>query len=297
MYCCVGLKKFLILVSAVFFAAGAISAVCIAAAKTRSVSANAEDGIFVPVIMYHSLLKDPSRAGDYVLSPDVFEADMRYLTENGYTTVFARDLLNYAENGAALPEKPVVVTFDDGYYNIMEYAYPFMRKNGLKGVISIVGAYSEKSTEEDEHNPAYSYLTWEEIAELDKSGIFEIGSHTYDMHSLTGRRGCKRLYSENAEAYRSALFKDIGGLQDILAEKSGVRPVTFAYPYGFISEESAEILGEIGFKILLTCYEKPNYITRGNTERCLILNRYNRPSGIGTTEYMEKIGIIPENVE
>ncbi len=193
------------------------------------------------------------------------------------------------KNGEALPEKPVIVTFDDGYYNVMEYALPFMRENGIKGVINIVGAYSEQSFEEGGHNPAYSYLTWEDISELDKSGVFEIGNHTYDMHSLNGRKGCRRLYSENAEEYRTALFEDTGGLQDILEEKSGVRPVTFAYPFGFISDESTDILEEIGFKVLLTCYEKPNYISRGESGKCLILNRYNRPSGTETEKFFEKI--------
>lgn len=288
MYCCFKLKKFLS-VTAVFIAVTFI--ICIAAVKKpeKIAAVSAEDNIFLPVIMYHSLLKDPARAGDYVLSPDVFKADMNYLTENGYTTVFVSDILNYIENGEALPEKPVIVTFDDGYYNVMEYALPFMRENGIKGVINIVGAYSEQSFEEGGHNPTYSYLTWEDISELDKSGVFEIGNHTYDMHSLNGRKGCRRLYSENAEEYRTALFEDTGGLQDILEEKSGVRPVAFAYPFGFISDESTDILEAIGFKVLLTCYEKPNYISRRESGECLILNRYNRPSGTETEKFFEKI--------
>lgn len=288
MYFCVDLKKFIICTAAaVILAAGGICIFAARAGKYEAVSSRGE--IFVPAIMYHSLLKDPARAGDYVLSPEVFEEDMRYLAENGYTAVFARELADHAENGSPLPEKPIVITFDDGYYNIMEYAYPYMRENGIKGVINIVGAYTERSTEEDEHNPAYSYLTWEEIAELDRSGVFEIGSHTYDMHSTSGRRGCRRLYSESAEDYRKALFEDIGGLQTMLEDKSGVKPVTFAYPYGFISEESAEILREMGFRTLLTCYEKPNFISCGNADECLILNRYNRPSGVSAEEFFRKV--------
>lgn len=288
MYCCFKFKKFLS-VTALFIAAALI--MCIAAVKKNeeTVAASAEEDVFLPVIMYHSLLKDPARAGDYVVSPDVFKSDMNYLAENGYTTVFVKDVLKYTENGAPLPEKPIIVTFDDGYYNVMEYALPFMRENNIKGVINIVGAYSEQSAEDGDRNPAYSYLTWEDISELDKSGVFEIGNHTYDMHSLTGRKGCRRLYSENAEEYRTVLFEDTGGLQDILKEKSGVIPVTFAYPFGFISDESADILEEIGFKALLTCYEKPNYIRRGENEGSLVLNRYNRPSGIETEKFFEKV--------
>ncbi|MCH5349465.1 MAG: polysaccharide deacetylase family protein [Oscillospiraceae bacterium] len=290
MYFCVGVKKILpgFLTVMIIFTA----AVCFAVNKLsyHSESVNAEEeSIFVPVIMYHRLIKDPAKAGDYAVSPDVFKEDMQYLTDNGYTSVLVRDLLDYTEAGAPLPEKPVVITFDDGYYNVMEYALPYMKENNIKAVMNIVGAYTERSTQEDEHNPAYSYLTWDEISELDQSGLFEIGNHTSDMHSMTGRKGCKRLYNENAEEYREALIGDIGMLQDILREKSGVTPVTFAYPYGFISSESKAILEEIGFKALLTCYEKPNYISRSDTGECLMLNRYNRPSGISTEEFMSRL--------
>ena len=290
MYFCFELKKFLLGLLSVITVFTA--AVCFAVNKLayRSESVNAEDeSIFVPVIMYHRLLNDPDKAGDYTVSPDVFKEDMQYLSENGYTSVFVSDLIGYIEAGTPLPEKPVVVTFDDGYYNVMEYAYPYMKENNIKAVINIVGSYTEQSTEEDEHNPAYSYLTWDEIAKLDRSGLFEIGSHTYDMHSMSGRRGCKRLSNENAEEYRQALIGDIGMLQDMLREKSGVTPVTFAYPYGFISTESTGILKEIGFKALLTCYEKPNYISRSDSGECLMLHRYNRPYGISTEEFMDKL--------
>lgn len=288
MYFCVKFKKFILLVCiAITFAACAVK-LTVDGLKYETTNADIEE-IFVPVLMYHSLLKDPARAGEYVVSPDVFKADMKYLLDNGYTTVFVSDLVNYVEYGADLPSNPVVVTFDDGYYNVMEYAYPFMRENNIKGVMNIVGAYSEQSTAEDEHNPAYSYLTWKEIAELEQSGFFEIGSHTYDMHSIGLRRGCKKLYGENNEAYRNALTEDTGGLQSILCEKSGVTPVTFAYPYGYISEESVPILQEIGFKALLTCYEKPNYISRSDPECLLHINRYNRPSGISTEDFMKRL--------
>ncbi|MCM1330410.1 MAG: polysaccharide deacetylase family protein [Ruminococcus sp.] len=288
MYFCFRFKKFVLLLLTAAVLAGC--AVKFTADGLRYEPAAAvEEEIFVPIIMYHSLLKDPVRAGEYVVSPEIFEADMKYLLDNGYTTVFVSELADYVENGADLPEKPVAVTFDDGYCNVMEYACPFMLENNVKATVNVVGAYTEQSTAEDDHNPAYSYLTWEEISALAQSGVFEIGSHTYDMHGTGARNGCKKKYGENVSAYRAALTEDIGGLQEMLTEKSGVTPVTFAYPYGFISEESVPVLKEMGFRALLTCYEKPNYISRDNPECLFQLNRYNRPSGISTEEFMEKI--------
>lgn len=76
----------------------------------------AEDpGVRVPVIMYHAVMDDASRLGKYVISPEELESDFKWLSENGYTAVLSEDLINYTESGAALPEKPILLTFDDGY--------------------------------------------------------------------------------------------------------------------------------------------------------------------------------------
>lgn len=131
MYFCISLKKFILCIVVVLAAAAAgIAAASEGFEHAAAVSAaqfaqpvQSDEKIFVPVLMYHSLLKDPSGAGDYVLSPDVFIGDMEYLSQNGFTTVFVSDLVSYVEDGVPLPEKPVIVTFDDGYYNVMEYAY------------------------------------------------------------------------------------------------------------------------------------------------------------------------------
>ena len=92
----------------------------------------AEDpGVRVPVIMYHAVMDDASRLGKYVISPEELESDFKWLSENGYTAVLSEDLINYTENGAALPEKPILLTFDDGYYNNYLYAYPETNCQGL----------------------------------------------------------------------------------------------------------------------------------------------------------------------
>ena len=101
------------------------------------------DGVSLPILMYHSVLKDKSRAGKYVVSPDTLEQDMLYLKGCGYTTVVMEDLINYVENGVPLPEKPVMLTFDDGHLNNKTYVYPLLQKHGMKAVISIVGEYTE----------------------------------------------------------------------------------------------------------------------------------------------------------
>ena len=88
------------------------------------VLANSEDYIEVPIIMYHSILKDSSRSNKYTVTPAVLEEDLKYIKDKGYTTVTIADLISYVYNDTPLPEKPIVLTFDDGHYNNYGYLFP-----------------------------------------------------------------------------------------------------------------------------------------------------------------------------
>ena len=76
-----------------------------------------EERVTLPIIMYHSILKDGARQGKYVVSPEVLARDLDALRARGCETVTVRDLIAYTRDGAPLPAKPVMLTFDDGYYN------------------------------------------------------------------------------------------------------------------------------------------------------------------------------------
>jgi len=247
----------------------------------------AGDGIRVPVIMYHSILK--SRSGKYIVSPVVLEADMQHLIKHGYTTVFAQDVIDYVHGKGELPEKPIIITFDDGYYNNMIYVLPIFKKLGLKGVINIVGHYADKAVAEGDNNPNYSHLSWEQMRELKDSGVFEIGNHTYDMHNHGPRTGVTKKRGESADDYRKALEADIGKLQCELTNKSGITPNIFAYPFGKYSKETPDILKDMGFEAIFTCNEGVNLIRRGDFETLMSLKRYNRPAGISTEKFFYKI--------
>jgi len=246
-----------------------------------------QQNIFLPVVMYHSVIDNAGKVNDYVITPASFRADMTYLQQQGYTTVFVQDILDFIDTGVPLPDKPVLVTFDDGHFNVKEYILPIMEEMDLKAIINVEGAFTERSTQEQEHNPNYSYLTWEEVSQLRDSGYFEIGNHTYDMHDASGKRaGCKINPGESAEEYAAALMTDIGGLQNLLADRCSVTPITFAYPYGFVSDESMPVLQSMGFRVLLTCYEQPNYLNIAPSS-LVVLHRYNRSGTVSTEQFME----------
>lgn len=246
-----------------------------------------EERVFLPIIMYHSIVDDNSSVNGYTVTPEIVENDLKYLSENGYEAIFTEDLINYV-NGGTLPEKPVIITADDGFYNNTVYLLPLLKKYDMKAVISIVGYYTEVIAEADPHIPRYSYLTWDDISEINKSGYIEIGNHTYNMHFDKGRKGCSKLSSETYEEYADALIDDIGLCQTLLSLNCSITPAVFAYPFGSISKESIPILKTMGFAAAFSCYERPNYITR-SPDTLFTLDRYNRSGNISTEEFMKKL--------
>lgn len=243
-----------------------------------------EAPIPLPVIMYHSVYD--GQPSEYIVTPQQIENDLKWLKSNGYTSVSAKELVDYTQNDGSLPEKPVLITLDDGHYNNLSVLLPLLEKYDMCAVVSVVGIYTEKLAYNDSHADKYSYLTWEDISALMDSGRIEIGNHTYDMHSFKGtRKGCSRLASESEEEYRAALSSDLLLLQNELKNHTGASPYIFAYPFGSISRESLPVIRECGFLVTLTCYEKMNYITR-KPDSLLGLNRYNRSGFYSTEEYM-----------
>lgn len=249
---------------------------------------NAEnDEVFLPVIMYHSVYGYMPQ--DYVITPEQLENDMKWLADNGYTSVTAQQIIDHTLNNYTLPQKSVLITFDDGFYNNLSVALPVLKKYKMHAVISIVGRFTDEYAENDPHSDSYSYLTWNDISELTDSGYVEFGNHTYDMHSAIGRRkGCSKMENESDDEYKSALTDDILKLQNEFSQHSHDKPLVFAYPFGCVSKESTDILKEIGFKMTFNCREKGNYITRDPD--CLFeIFRYNRNGNYSTEEFMTKI--------
>lgn len=251
---------------------------------------NQNETIKVPILMYHSVLKNNKSNDKYIVTPEMLENDIKYLKEKGYTSIFVSDLSEYVRNDVPLPEKPVIISFDDGYYNNYVYVLPILEKYNMKATIAVVGKFTDIFTENDSHNTNYSHLTWEDIAEISKTGYVEFSNHTYDMHRTSERFGCFKKKSESDEEYHSALTEDVLKMQNALKENSQVDCKVFTYPYGKIYNGSIPIIKEMGFSASLSCYEKINYITKN--EDCLyLLGRFNRPSGISTENFMRKNGI------
>lgn len=266
----------------IIFLIGAVIILC-----GKQLLTEAEEPIRLPVIMYHSIYTDTPT--EYTVSPRQVESDLQWLKSNGYNTVTAEQVIAYTQNRGNLPENPVMITLDDGFYNNLSVLVPLLEKYDMTAVVSVVGSYIDNDAIKDPHNPKYSYLTWEDIDKLVESDRIEIGNHTYNMHSLyDGRIGCSRNNDESEEEYRKAISEDFQRLQREIRENIGFYPVVFTYPFGSVSRESLPVIRDSGFLMTLTCREQENYITRD--PQCLYgIGRYNRSGLYSTEEYMAKI--------
>ena len=257
--------------------------------RTNEAYSACEDAVVLPVIMYHSVCDKP--AGEYNVTPEQVESDFIWLKEKGYTAVSAEQVINYAYGRGELPEKPVMITADDGFYNNLSQLVPLLEKYDMCAVVSIVGRFTDIYAEHDPHSDLYSYLTWNDISTMLETGRIEIGNHTYDMHSLdTARKGSIMLESESENDYRSILHDDISTLQYEIKEHTGTMPVVFAYPFGAVSKSSLPVIRENGFLMTLTCREAVNYIT--HDPQCLYgIFRFNRSGLYNTEDFMKMAGI------
>ena len=243
--------------------------------KTSSVSCDNKKEL--PIIMYHSVLKDKNKSGKFVITPNAFEEDLKFIKQNGYVPVFMSDVINYVKNGSPLPEKPIVLTFDDGYYNNYLYVYPLLKKYNMKAVISIVGMYTDSYSQNDDKSAEYAHLNWDTVNEMMNSNLVEFQNHSYNLHSTSkGRNGSKKINSESLEDYEKILSYDLTLLQTEFLEHTGYAPTVYTYPFGAVSNASFDIIKKLGFLSTLSCENKMNYIAQGNDECLYMLNRFIR---------------------
>ncbi|MFZ4847922.1 MAG: polysaccharide deacetylase family protein, partial [Caldilinea sp.] len=168
----------------------------------------------VPILMYHYLSQPPPDADiyrqDLSVPPDLFAAHLDRLVAAGYTTVTLTQVVDALQRGTPLPERPVVITFDDGYRDNYENAFPLLRERGMQATVFVVTDFM------DEERPAY--LTWAMAREMVQAGL-SIESHGRNHVSLAGQE----------DDY--LVWQALGSLETIEYEL-GIRPRFISYPAG-----------------------------------------------------------------
>lgn len=182
----------------------------------------------VPILTYHRIREykdtDTINTKAFIVTPEDFEKQMKYLHNNNYNVITFTDLLN-GFSGVSLPKKAVILSFDDGYENQYVNALPILEKYHFVGTFFIfTNAISSY----------HDYMTWDEVRELHKQGMI-IGAHTKSHPKLTKIKTEKGLEDEI-----------VGGKQ-ILEEKLGILIEYFAYPYGLNNDTVLGVVKNAGF--------------------------------------------------
>ncbi len=235
----------------------------------------------LPILMYHMILKNPHKENKFIISEKTFEEDLKYIKSNGFQTILIADLIAFSQGEKDLPEKPILLTFDDGAYNNFLYAFPLAQKYGAKFVFSPIAKESERYTEIQDENPLYAHAGWEAISKMSESGLVEIQNHTYNMHSCHGPRiGCKKRNEESLQNYEAKLKEDLNKAQDLIEKNTSKRPTAFFYPFGAKSDCSEKIIRSLGFKATFICESKVNIVKKNSPETLFELGRFLRPPNV-----------------
>lgn len=182
----------------------------------------------VPILMYHYIGNNPDpkdRARDSLsVTPDRFHAQMQYLKDNGYNTISLDTMYAALKKITPLPDKPVILTFDDGYVDFYYNAYPLLRAMGFSATVFIpTGLVGDKP-----------YLNWQQIKEMHSSGMVNFGAHTVSHAHLPA------LPADEA-------FKELTDSKKRLQDELGA-PINFmAYPSGSSSNFIIELTKRAGY--------------------------------------------------
>ena len=244
----------------------------------------------VPILLYHHLTEQPKSRAD--ITPATFRTQMEALVKAGYTAVTAADMIAYVETGTPLPEKPIWITFDDGYTSNYTYAYPILKSLGLKGTIFAIGSSIGKTTYKDTGYPITPHFDQKQLTEMTASGVIEVQSHTWDLHqhapyeTSAARTTAHPLAGESTEAYRTALALD----HKTFAKKTGINVYALAYPKGQYTRDSEDIFHSLGVKLTVsTATDRKNILVKGLPQSLYALCRFDLPEGMTTAELLALI--------
>lgn len=269
---------------------------------------NSEALSSVSVIMYHNFVseedvKNGIEYEEYSISPEDFEEDLIWLKNNGYITITSDELLEFLEKKEALPSKAVVISIDDGSWGVYKHAWPLLKKHGMKADLNVIGAQIDATWEtlnsgKTRDGEAAPFCTWEELAEMQKSGVINICSHTYGLHvyNKNKRIGMNLMENETEEEFTTVVKEDYNLSVKCIRGWVGKAPKTVAYPYSKRCIESDNIiLSNTGYEILMAGEGARG--TVGNyfvtdcdiSNQLMLISRPCRMDGTPISVYLERI--------
>ncbi|PSR19372.1 polysaccharide deacetylase [filamentous cyanobacterium CCP3] len=211
----------------------------------------------VPVLMYHDVLEPPEVFFD--LTPADFEAHLQIILDNGLTPISPDQLVQHLRTGAPLPEKPVLITFDDGYVGHYEHVYPLLQKYQVPATFFVFPGKVDGDV------AGRSTLTWDQLKTMAADPLVTIASH-----SVTHPADLRTL-SDDDLAY------EVTESKRRLESELGVPMRYFSYPTGYYDERVAQAVANAGYLAAFTMREQ-NEQFAGASESLLAIERFGQSS-------------------
>lgn len=200
------------------------------------------------ILMYHDFVEgDEEECNNWTLPISRFREDLQWLSDHGYTAVLPSQLAA----GEPLPERAVMITFDDGYDTNYTLALPVLQEFNVGVVISLIVNHIDRQEPK--------WLTWDMCREMSKTGLVEFGSHTYESHA---GRGIVRRDGESREEYEARVFPDIEKSISLIQSEVGGEVLFFAYPHGETDPWANDFLRE-HFAVTVTTRHGPADVSDG----------------------------------
>lgn len=208
----------------------------------------------IPILMYHHIVEDESEVNLITLTLTRFEQDIAYLKKKKYTPISFKDLIDFKEGKSKLPKKPIIITFDDGYYNNYKHAYPVLVRENVKATIFVIGA--RLGVTSYNNDPRYTYFAWKDAKEMYQSNLIEIQPHTYNLHFYKENNdhghGVLAIADETEQHHYDRFALDTQKVIQCIKTNTGSDSYVFSYPYGDYNSTNETLLKNMGFKVSTT---------------------------------------------
>ncbi|MGZ4980114.1 MAG: poly-beta-1,6-N-acetyl-D-glucosamine N-deacetylase PgaB [Methylobacter sp.] len=238
------------------------------------------------VLNYHDIVKAgsaKSSLNSMDVSVDHLEDHLVWLKKNGYKIVSVQTVLDAAAGKSSIPDKSVLLTFDDGYQSFYTRVFPLLKKYHYPATVALIGTWIDGIDTPDEAGKRL--LTWDQVREMAKSGLVETASHTYDLHKsiVANPQGDRqaatvtRLYDsttghyETDEQYRERIHLALRKSAEFIFQHAGVWPRVMVWPYGEYNNIALEASREAGMPMTMGLIDGFNTVANIDALRRLIM--------------------------
>lgn len=252
----------------------------------------------IPILLYHHITEDG--AGESTIAVATFLSHLDAIKGAGYQTITLEQLKDYVTIGRELPEKPILITFDDGYLSNYEIAWPALRERNMVASIFVVGSFVGQNTYKDSAVPIIPHFSYEQAREMVESGTISIQSHTFDMHQSTalewdGARTCVlSLDGESNAEYEDALYWDFHKSIQAISANVGESVIALAYPLGMYTQRSEQVCSALDIPITLTTQGELAQVRKNDSDSLRLLGRFSIDDCTGA-ELLQMISEAPDS--